>query len=101
MRIGLVEVFLTQNAKDGLRDIFNYHCEYSEAYAEQFYLDITQFIIDSLSDFPEMGRAYNKKRKLFRVIYKQYNVYYAIRKDGVYVLFIVDGKLSFNSELEI
>jgi len=95
-----MKVFITRTAKKGLQNIHDYHCEYSEEYADQFFLDITQFIISNLSELPEMGHVYNERRKLYRVIYKQFNIYYAVRKTGVYALYVIDGKLAFNTDLK-
>ena len=55
---------------------------------------------ENLSQFPRLGHVYNPERGLFRLIYaKAFNIYYTIRDQEVFVLFIIDGSISLNQEL--
>ena len=95
-----MKVIITQTAEDSLEEIYRYKCEYSVAHADEFLSDIYAFTTESLSQFPRLGHVYNSKRGLFRLIYaKAFNIYYTIRDQEVFVLFIIDGAISMNQEL--
>jgi len=95
-----MKVIITQTAEDSLEEIYRYKCEYSVAHADEFLSDIYAFTTESLSQFPRLGHVYNPKRGLFRLIYaKAFNIYYTIRDQEVFVLFIIDGAISMNQEL--
>jgi plasmid stabilization system protein ParE len=95
-----MKVIITQTAEDSLEEIYCYKCEYSVAHAEDFLSNIYAFTTDNLSVFPRLGRVYNPERGLFRLIYaKAFNIYYTIREQEVFVLFMIDGSISLNQEL--
>ncbi|MGM0563451.1 MAG: type II toxin-antitoxin system RelE/ParE family toxin [Pseudomonadota bacterium] len=95
-----MEVSITPSATEALFGIYAYHYEYSEEYADLFYDSIMAFMVSNLSEFPFMGHEYNASRNLYRLIFqKRYNIYYQIRRNQVFVLYIKDGKMLFNSEL--
>ena len=95
-----MKVIITQTAEDSLEEIYRYKCEYSVAHADEFLSDIYGFTTENLSQFPRLGHVYNPERGLFRLIYgKAFNIYYTIREQEVFVLFIIDGSISLNQEL--
>lgn len=95
-----MKVIITQTAEDSLEEIYRYKCEYSVAHADEFLSNIYAFTTENLSQFPRLGHVYNAERGLFRLIYaKAFNIYYTIREQEVFVLFIIDGSISLNQEL--
>lgn len=95
-----MEVIITQTAVDSLGEIYRYKCEYSVAHADEFLSNIYVFATENLSQFPRLGHVYNAERGLFRLICaKAFNIYYTIREQQVFVLFIIDGSISLNQEL--
>ena len=95
-----MKVIITQTAEDSLEEIYRYKCEYSVAHADEFLSNIYAFTTENLSQFPRLGHVYNPERSLFRLIYaKAFNIYYTIREQEVFVLFIIDGSISLNQEL--
>ena len=95
-----MKVIITQSAEDSLGEIYRYKCEYSVAHADEFLSNIYAFTTENLSQFPRLGHVYNPERDLFRLIYaKAFNIYYTIREQEVFVLFIIDGSISLNQEL--
>lgn len=95
-----MKVIITQTAEDSLGEIYRYKCEYSVAHADEFLSNIYAFATENLSQFPRLGHVYNPERGLFRLIYaKAFNIYYTIREQEVFVLFIIDGSISLNQEL--
>ena len=95
-----MKVIITKTAEDSLGEIYRYKCEYSVAHADEFLSEIYAFTTGNLSDFPRLGHVYNSERGLFRLIYaKAFNIYYTIRDQEVFVLFIIDGSISLNQEL--
>lgn len=95
-----MKVIITQTAVDSLEEIYRYKCDYSVAHADEFLSDIYAFTTENLSQFPRLGHVYNAERGLFRLIYaKAFNIYYTIREQEVFVLFIIDGSISLNQEL--
>lgn len=54
-----------------------------------------------LSSNPLLGRLYHEQRGIRRLIFqKRYNIYYTLREDTVFVLFIFDGRMCL-SPLEL
>jgi plasmid stabilization system protein ParE len=95
-----MKVIITQSAEDSLGEIYRYKCEYSVTHADEFLSNIYVFTNENLSQFPRLGHVYNSERALFRLIYaKAFNIYYTIREQEVFVLFIIDGSISLNQEL--
>ena len=61
---------------------------------------IYAFTTENLSEFPRLGHVYNPERALFHLIYgKAFNIYYTIREQEVFVLFVIDGSISLNQDL--
>ncbi len=95
-----MQVIITQNAEDNLGKIYAYHSEYSLAYADSFHDELIRFIIKNLADHSRIGHVHNPEKQIFRLIYDgRYNTYYTIEGDQVFILFIIDGRLSLNAEL--
>lgn len=95
-----MRVVITQSAEASLEEIYRYKCEYSIAHADELLSEIYAFIIENLSEFPHLGRVYNEARGLFRLVYRKgFNIYYSVGEQEVFVLFIIDGAMSFNQEL--
>lgn len=96
-----MKVIITWSAEKGLQEVFDYHREYSVSYAEKFYDEIIAFIMKNLSNFPKIGHIYNKDSSLYRIIFlAQYNIYYKIQGETVFILYILDSKMGQNSELK-
>lgn len=95
-----MKVTITPTAEDSLELIYQYKCEYSVAYADDFVRKIYAFITKNLSQFPRIGHPYNASRGLFRLVYSEgFNIYYTLGEQEVFVLFIIDGSISLNQDL--
>jgi len=95
-----MDVVITESAEDSLYEIYSYHAEYSQNYADTFYDAITDFILQSISLSPHIGHLYNTNKRLYRLIFEaRYNIYYHLQNSTVFVLYIVDGQQILNSEL--
>lgn len=95
-----MNIILTDRAKECLREIFNYHVEYSLGYAQDFQIKLIEFISKNLKEFPKIGHVYNEAQEIYRLIYKgRYNIYYQIEGQNIYVYFIIDGQTQFNATL--
>lgn len=95
-----MKVILTENAEDNLWTIYRYHAEYSEDYAEQFQGRFDDFVFTSLSRCPKMGTLYNPVKQVYRMVLEgRYNIYYVIRDDGLYIVYVLDGRLQLNLKL--
>ena len=95
-----MKVILTENAEDNLWAIYRYHTEYSEDYAEQFQDKFDDFVFTSLSRHPKMGTLYNPVKEVYRMVYEgRYNIYYVIRDNGLYIVYVLDGRLQLNLKL--
>lgn len=96
-----MKVIITESASDSLWPIYEYHCQYSENYADDFQHEIDRFILEHLSANPMLGHLYHDGREIRRLIFqKRYNIYYIVRNDAVYVLFIFDGRMGINQDIE-
>ena len=95
-----MKVVITRAASESLWPIYLYYLEYSQDYADQFQYEIDCFIVDNLKANPLLGHVYHEERGIRRLIFrKRYNVYYAVREDAVFVLFVFDGRMDINSQL--
>jgi len=95
-----MKVVITKTASDSLWPIYLYHLEYSQAHADQFQHEIDRFIVDNLQANPLLGHIYHEDRGIRRLIFqKRYNIYYTVRSDSVFVLFVFDGRMDINSQL--
>ena len=92
---------MTQTASESLWPIYLYHLDYSQDYAEAFQYDIDRFILERLNSNPLLGRLYHKPRGIRRLVFKKrYNIYYKIRDETVFVLFIFDGRMVINQNIK-
>lgn len=58
-------------------------------------------MLEYLSANPLLGHLYHEERGIRRLIFqKRYNIYYTLRSETVYVLFIFDGRMDINSQLQ-
>ena len=95
-----MKVVITQAASDSLWPIYLYHLEYSQQFADQFQYDIDRFIVKHLEVHPLLGHLYHEGRGIRRLIFqKRYNIYYTLRDETVFVLFVFDGRMNINSEI--
>lgn len=96
-----MKVVMTQTASESLWLIYLYHADYSQEYADAFQYEIDRFIDAKLSSNPLLGHIYHEPRGIRRLIFrKRYNIYYTLRDETVFVLFIFDGRMRINSEIE-
>jgi len=96
-----MKVIITDRASDSLWPIYLHHLGYSREYADSFQYEIDRFIVDSLSANPMLGHLYHEPRSIRRIIFqKRYNVYYTIRSETVFVMFIFDGRMDVNQHIE-
>lgn len=92
---------MTQTASESLWPIYLYHSDYSKDYAEAFQYEIDRFILEHLSSNSLLGHLYHEPRGIRRLIFqKRYNIYYTLRDDTVFVLFIFDGRMGINQDIE-
>ena len=95
-----MRVVITKTASDSLWPIYLYHLEYSQDHADQFQYEIDHFIVDNLEANPLLGHVYHEERGIRRLIFQQrYNIYYSVRSDTIFVLFVFDGRMDINSQL--
>lgn len=96
-----MKVVITESASESLWPIYQYHCQYSEDFADEFQRAIDRFMLEHLSVNPLLGHLYHEGRGIRRLIFqKRYNVYYTVRDETVHILFIFDGRMDINSELQ-
>ena len=95
-----MQIHITATAQNSLGDLYAWHRGYSENYAGKFHDEIVAHLLQVLLDNPRIGHGHNEARGLYQMIYKRrYNVYYTINGDALYILFIIDGRMLFNSEI--
>lgn len=96
-----MKVVMTKTASESLWPIYLYHSDYSQDYAEAFQYEIDRFILEHLSSNPLLGHLYHEPRGIRRLIFqKRYNIYYTLRDDTAFVLFIFDGRMGINQDIE-
>jgi plasmid stabilization system protein ParE len=96
-----MKVVITESASESLWPIYLYHLDYSQEYAEDFQYEIDRFMLEYLSANLLLGHLYHEERGIRRLIFqKRYNIYYTLRSETVYVLFIFDGRMDINSQLQ-
>lgn len=96
-----MKVVITDSASESLWPIYFYHLDYSQEYAENFQYEIDRFMLEHLSANPLLGHLYHEERGIRRLIFqKRYNIYYTLRSETVYILFIFDGRMDINSQLQ-
>jgi plasmid stabilization system protein ParE len=95
-----MKVVITESASESLWPIYLYHRDYTRDYAEAFQIEIDSFIVEHLSANPLPGHTYHEGRGIRRLVFhKRYNIYYTLRGETVFVLFIFDGRMDINSQL--
>lgn len=95
-----MKVVMTQSASESLWPIYMYHLDYSQDYAEGFQYDIDRFILENLGRNPLIGHIYHEPRGIRRLIFqKRFNIYYTVRNETVFVLFIFDGRMGINQDI--
>lgn len=88
---------LQPNALPSLKNVSTAHYEGSHT----FQYEIDRFIVENLSANPLLGHLYHKARSIRRIIFeKRYNIYYTIRDDSVFVMFIFDGRMDINQQIK-
>jgi plasmid stabilization system protein ParE len=96
-----MKVVITDSASESLLPIYLYHLDYSQEYAEVFQYEIDRFIVEHLRSNPLLGHLYHEARGIRRIIFKKrYNVYYTVRSETVFVLFVFDGRVEINQDIE-
>ncbi len=97
-----MKVVITQCASESesLWPIYLYHLDYSQDYADQFQYEVDRFIVENLCANPLLGHMYHEERGIRHLIFqRRYNVYYVVRDETVFVLFIYDGRMDINTQL--
>jgi plasmid stabilization system protein ParE len=96
-----MKVVITESASVSLWPIYLYHLDYTRDYAEAFQFETDRFIVEYLSANPLPGHIYHEGRGIRSlVVQKRYNIYYTVRCEAVFVLFIFDGRMDINSQLQ-
>lgn len=96
-----MKVVMTQTASESLWPIYLYHLDYSQDYAEAFQYDLDSFILERPGSNPLIGHLYHEPRGIRRLIFKKrYNIYYTIRDETVFVLFVLDGRMGINQNIK-
>lgn len=97
-----MKVVFTTTADSCLSDIYLYHRDYSYDYAVDFQTEIERHLTFALGDNPQLGRVYNRERSVRRLVYKEkYNVYYVVEDGTIFVVFIYDGQMNVNQQIEL
>lgn len=95
-----MKVFLTETAEDCLWSIWDHQRLYSEDLADKFQRDIDRFIRDAIVANPEIGHLWHGPRGIRRLIFRRrHNIFYALRDDAAYVLFVFDGRMDINQQI--
>lgn len=95
-----MKVFLTETAEDCLWSIWDHQRLYSEDLADKFQRDIDRFIRDAIAANPEIGHLWHGQRSIRRLIFRRrHNIFYALRDDAAYVLFVFDGSMDINQQI--
>lgn len=96
-----MKVVITESASESLWPIYQYHCQYSEDFADDFQRSIDRFMLEHLNSNPLLGHLYHEPRGIRRLIFqRRYNIYYTLRDDTVFVLFVFDGRMGINQDIE-
>ena len=96
-----MKVFLTETAEDCLWSIWDHQRLYSEDLADKFQRDIDRFIRDAIVANPEIGHLWHAPRGIRRLIFRRrHNIFYALLDDAAFVLFIFDGRMDINQQIE-
>lgn len=96
-----MKVVITDSASESLWPIYLHHLDYSHNYADAFQFEIDRFIVGKLCNNPLLGHVYHEESGIRRLIFKKcYNVYYTVRREAIFVLFIFDGRMGINQAIE-
>ncbi|WP_135078537.1 type II toxin-antitoxin system RelE/ParE family toxin [Terasakiella sp. SH-1] len=96
-----MHVIITRNGEADLEAIYQYHAEYTFEYADKFHDEIIAFMIEKLSHFPELGREVSTVPQIRKLVYdSSYNIYYLIKEDTAYILYILDGRRILNDQIQ-
>lgn len=93
----LYAVFLTDDAKTDLQELYAFVADHDAPLKADQLLDKLETLVDSLVQFPERGAVTKELRDLgirdYREVYfKPYRVIYRVIGLNVYVYLIVDGR---------
>ncbi len=95
-----MRVIITRNGENNLEAIYQYHGEYSFNYADRFHDQIIDFMMERLSRFPKLGRKVSPQNNIRKLVYDEaYNIYYQIKEDAAYILYILDGRRILNDQI--
>ena len=96
-----MKVVITDSASESLWPIYLHHLSYSQDYADNFQYEIDRFMVENLSANSLLGHLYHEAKNIRRIIFeKRYNIYYTIRDESVFVMFIFDGRMDINQQIE-
>ena len=57
-------------------------------------------MVENLSTNSLLGHLYHEANNIRRIIFeKRYNIYYTVRDDSVFVMFIFDGRMDINQQI--
>lgn len=95
-----MKVVLTETAEDCLWAIWDHDRLYSEQLADTFQREIDQFIRNAIGAHPEIGHVLHAPRGIRRLIFRgRHNIFYTLRDDMAFVLFIFDGRMDINQQI--
>jgi plasmid stabilization system protein ParE len=95
-----MKVFLTESAEDCLWAIWDHDRHLSEALANKFQRDVDRFIRETIGAQPGIGHVWHAPREIRRLIFRRrHNIFYILRDDVAYVLFIFDGRMDINQQI--
>ncbi len=95
-----MKVVITRNGEDDLEAIYRSHAEYSIDYADKFFDQIVGYIIERLSQFPLSAPEYSPETGIRRLVYdEKINIYYVLKDDAAYVLYILDARRILNEKI--
>lgn len=95
-----MKVVLTKTAEDCLWAIWDHDRTYSESLADTFQRDIDRFIRQTVGANPKIGHMWHAPRSIRKLIFRQrHNIFYTLRDDTAFVLFIFDGRMNINQQI--
>lgn len=96
-----MKVYITETARENLGEIHAWHADYDPEYADAYHRQLIDFLLTTLADNPKIGRLYNAKRGVRRMVFDgRFNIYYQVEDDMLSVLFIISGRMMLNTDLE-
>ena len=86
-------VIWTDNADRSMYQLTDFLAQRWSSQVVHEYIDTVYDCIDSLQEFPEMGRVTNKKQAIRTVIIRPYTrLYYQFKEEKVFLLRLVDTR---------